>query len=286
MSASEQDQERFNEFILGIQRRITALESVPAPSAPVSSKIKVSLPEKFDGRITKYRDFLASVRNYFVLQGNQYSSDEIKVRFIGTLLTGDPLTWFRGLVESDSPSLYDLETFLQDFQDNYDDPYARHHAQAAIRRLRQGKGSVVSYASKFRRLASDTGFNDEAKIEIFKNGLIDEVKDVLAGILDEPPGFEQFINFCIKIDHRLYARRVEKKKPSGSDLKPSASKKEQQSSAHADPSAMDVDAVQASAGKSKKLSQEERTRRLKENLCLYCGEPDHRLASCPKKSKN
>jgi hypothetical protein len=48
---------------------------------------------------------------------------------------------------------------------------------------------------------------------------------------------------------------------------------------------MDIDSLD-NRSKPKKLTQEERARRIKENLCLYCGESGHRASGCPKKSKN
>jgi hypothetical protein len=58
---------------------------------------------------------------------------------------------------------------------------------------------------------------------------------------------------------------------------------------------MDLDAMNAANGGSssggtasnpRRLTKEERDRRLKENLCLYCGAAGHRVFACPKKSKN
>lgn len=263
---------------LQLNDRLSQLERAPSSMKNLKLNPKVPIPDKFDGNISKYRDFLASIKNYFALQGDRYPDDETKVRFIGTLFTGDPLSWFRSLIESDSESLYDFQRFIDEFKSNYDDPYVMKNAQSKLRRLKQGKGSVLSYASRFRRLASESGYNNEAKIALFRTGLNDDVKDVLATLLDEPSEFESFINFCIKIDHRLFDRRMEKRGLSQSSFQ---SKKP---SGTSEPSPMDLDNLENV--KSKKLSKEERQRRFKENLCLYCGEAGHRLSNCPKKSKN
>ena len=218
------------------------------------------MPEKIDGKISKYRDFLAAVKNYFVFQRARYPTEEMQVRFIGTLFTGDPLTWFRGLIESESECLLSMNAFLHECQANYDDPFARSHAQASVGRLRQAKGSVVSYAAKFRRVASDTGYNAEAKISVFKNGLNDDVKDVLARSLEEPEEFEPFVNYCIKIYSRLYERHLQKKLDTPSVVFPRShsSRREVPSSSSSGTVPMELDAHQAISDKSKKLSKEER----------------------------
>ena len=290
MSTPEEVQAQFNESLGNLNERLVQLETAPGPVAIAAPRHdpKACMPEKFDGKISKYRDFLASIKNYFVLQGARYPTEEIKIRFIGTLLTGDPLTWFRSLIEADAEVLTSMDLFLDEFKANYDDPFVRNHAQASLGRLRQAKSSVVTYAAKFQRIASDTGYNAEAKISVFRFGLNDDVKDVLASSLEEPVEFEAFVNYCIKIDNRLYERRLEKK-TSGAVLVPHRNNFTRRESPAASSSAtvpMDLDALQVTPGKSKKLSNDERTRRIKGNLCLYCGEAGHRIAGCPKKSKN
>jgi hypothetical protein len=286
MSSSADAQESLNVFLSQLNDRVAQLETHPAPAVlpAVPVNPKTPMPEKFEGKISKYRDFLASVKNYFVLQGFRYPTDETKIRFIGTLLSGDPLTWFRTLIESDSAILLDMELFIKEFQANYDDPYVQSHAQTAIRRLKQGKNSVVTYAAKFRRLAADTGYNSDAKVSMFRSGLNDDVKDVLSTALEEPTEFEDFINYCIKIDHRIYDRRLEKKNASShTHGDPHPKKFETPRSGPTTP--MDLDGLQE-VPKHKKLTKEERERRIKEKLCLYCGESGHRVSRCPNKPKN
>jgi hypothetical protein len=40
--------------------------------------------------------------------------------------------------------------FISTFKAWYDDPHAKRHAKAAIKRLKQRKGSVISYSAKFK----------------------------------------------------------------------------------------------------------------------------------------
>ena len=76
--------------------------------------------------------------------------------------------------------------------------------------MKQGKTSCLAYATKFRRLAYETGFNNGALVNFFRKGLNDDLKDRLANALEEPDELEEFIALCVKIDQRLYDRRVEK----------------------------------------------------------------------------
>ncbi len=129
---------------------------------------KVSLPEKFSGSISRFRDFIASVENIFALQPHRYPQDEIKTRFIGTLLIGDALSWFRDLVEQFPERLRNYEVFKYEFKTMFDDPNATRHACDQLSRLSQGSGSVSHYSLKFRRLAAQTGYNEAALRHFFR----------------------------------------------------------------------------------------------------------------------
>ena len=198
-------------LLLNLNQRLQLLES--RGSSPGSSNHgvpKIGLPEKFSGNISRCRDFVLSVENVFALQPGRYPSDEIKSRFVGTLLTHEALAWFRDIVERKPHLLSNFHSFILDFRAYFDDPNAKRHAAAAIGRLKQAKGSVLVYSSKFRRLAYDTGFNNDALVDIFRRGLNDDIKDRLSQALDEPSELEEFVALCNRIDQRLYDRRIEK----------------------------------------------------------------------------
>ena len=80
-----------------LNQRLESLESKPLTTGGATPK--VALPDKFDGSSSKCRRFITSVENIFALQSARYSTSEIRTRFIGTLLSGDALTWFSGVVD-------------------------------------------------------------------------------------------------------------------------------------------------------------------------------------------
>jgi hypothetical protein len=262
--------------LANLNQRLHLLESQPSTSTHVP---KVSLPDKFDGHIARFRDFMVSVENVFALQSSRYPTDEIKTRFIGTLLSQDALGWFRDIVEHRPGFLKNYAGFIQEFRELFDDPNAKRHAQAALKRLRQGRGSVLTYSSRFRRLAAETGYNDQALLDLFRSGLNDDVKDVLATSIEEPEDFERFMQFCIRIDQRLYDRRLER--GGGARNTRPVGIVPRQESANSGVSPMDLDAMRAEPNRTKRLTEEERRHRLDNGLCLYCGENGHRLATCP-----
>jgi transposase InsO family protein len=282
------------QLLQNLNSRLEYLESRPSHGSPAP---KVALPDKFDGNIQKCKRFLASVENIFSLQPDRYYSDEIKTRFIGTLLTGDALSWFSSILEFTPDRLSNYFDFVLELSSLFGDPHAKRHACDALKRLRQSKFSVLSYSTKFRGLAFQTGYNEDAKMDLFRSGLNEEVKDVLATSLQDPETLEELISLCIKIDQRLHDRRLEKRfaRPfSHSDRfrhpsRTSGSPGNSFVQAETSPVPMDLDSMQSKKvnwsdqNGSKKLSSEERTRRIQNNLCLYCGDPGHQLANCSKR---
>ena len=79
-----------------------------------------------------------------------------------------------------------------------------------LRELRQ-KGSASDYASQFRQIAvSLGGWNDEPLKFLFYDRLKEVIKDKLY-IEDWPETLDEYIAMAVRIDNRLYARRLEKR---------------------------------------------------------------------------
>jgi hypothetical protein len=275
--------------ISNLENRLTQLES-NLNSSPIGSnlsslsanhdKIKVALPDKFDGNCINYETFKAALDNFFALKASVFTSDEVKVRTIGTLLTKQALQWYSTLVKSESDLLQDFNRFMDEFKKLFSDPNAKMKSQLLLKKLKQGNGSVLSYFTRFRALAINTGFDVEAQMDSFRTGLSDEIKDVLATTVDEITDLESLVSRAIKIDTRLYDRKMEKqiKVPQVASA----------TSSTPDDSTV-VSAVSTNSSGTKtplrhgKITQEERQRRIKLNLCLYCGTSGHKLNECPKK---
>jgi hypothetical protein len=271
--------------------RITQLESsmqaspvgsVPSSLSGTHEKIKVALPDKFDGNCLNYETFKAALDNFFALKASVYTQDEIKVRTIGTLLSKQALQWYSTLVKGQSPLLKDYNAFMNEFQRLFSDPNAKMKSQLLLKKLKQGSSSVLSYFTRFRALAINTGFDQEAQMDSFRTGLSDEIKDVLATSLEEIPDLEKLVSMAIKIDTRLFDRKMEKE----SKVRPphaAAVTKSTPDVPAATPTAASASSAPKTTQQSGKITQEERQRRLKLDLCLYCGNPGHKLEQCLKR---
>lgn len=237
---------------------------------------RVSLPDKFDGTRSKFRGFVNQIRLITVLQPERYPTEESRVGLVGTLLTGQALSWFAPLFEKRSPILSNFETFLEAFVEAFGEHDKARWATTKIRSLRQGTRSASTYASDFRQLACDINWGEEALMSQFYCGLRDDVKDLLLSLPD-PQTLNEAISQAVKCDNRLFERRQDQR-PRQYTTRHSATMPASGLNSQLEAEDMQIDAVRV-----KSLTPEEKKRRMEEGLCLYCGEEGHKAANCPKK---
>ncbi|KAH6584380.1 hypothetical protein BASA61_007494 [Batrachochytrium salamandrivorans] len=83
-----------------------------AKHAPVSTlEPKARLPDKFDGTRRNFRGFINQLELVFQLQASRYDTDRKKIAMLGTLLTGNALSWYNPYIEKPDLFQYDLSTW-------------------------------------------------------------------------------------------------------------------------------------------------------------------------------
>jgi hypothetical protein len=258
---------------------LAARSAVIHPESTHATLPKIKLPEKFDGNRSNYRGFINQLHLVFRLHADKYPTTEIRVAFVGTLLTGKALAWFNPIIEH--PERYQAQwaswdAFLKHFAAQFAPIDPAITSANKIRRLRQGNSPASSYAAEFIQLASDLDWNDSALINMFRSGLSDAVKDMLVHY-DYPDTLSLAMELAIRCDTRLHETRLER---SGRDFSsprafvsrpndtPTVSFPNAPSTRSSVSDPMEIDAVSRPRGP---LSQAEKDRRRAAGLCLYCG---------------
>ena len=126
--------------------------------------------------------------------------EEARVGLVGTLLTGQALSWFAPLLEKRSAILSSFETFMEAFVEAFGEHDKVRWATTNIRSLRQEARSALVYASDFRQLASDINWGEETLVSQFYWGLIDDVKDLLL-TLPDPQILNEAISQAVRCDN-------------------------------------------------------------------------------------
>ncbi|KAI2668743.1 Transposon Ty3-I Gag-Pol polyprotein [Labeo rohita] len=205
-----------------------------------------------------------------------FGSEESKVAFVLTLLTGRAALWGTAVWENQDPCCASFSTLSAEMKRVFDRAASGREAARTLMDLRQGERSVSDYSIEFRTLAAECQWNEEAQWDMFLHGLADRVqKEIYA--LDLPANLNGLIDLALRVDSRL--SRVERRGlsarlPPGEGIPPRASGYDA-ISPHDEHEPMQV-------GRAR-LSREEKERRRSRGLCLYCGALGHYAFNCPVK---
>src|SRR6185312_11697636 len=231
---------------------------------------KVASPEFFHGHRKKARSFLLQLKNVFLAQPERFASDNNRVAYAISFLRDVAFEWIAPHLEVNSMMLTSFEDFEEAFNVAFSDVDRRRNAERELLCLKQGKRPVSALVSEFQRLAFETKMNADALFPLFYQTLNDDVKDELCKC-ERPTSIEEYYRLAIRIDDRLFERRTEKRSNFIPTFPRSFSPKPLQQPV-TESTAMIVDNIQRRGP----LSKNEKERRIKENLCMYCGAKDHK----------
>ena len=230
---------------------------------------RVEPPPEFSRSISEFPNFMTACTLVFTLCLITYSTDERKVLYVVSRLRGTAMSWARNIAENpDHQYRRDYPAFKTALSNLYSDRNLRARNEDKLSHLTQTK-SAAAYAAEFQSLVEPLELDENSKCLLFHKNLKSGVKDIIANV-GRAPTFKLLFDQAISIDQRRHQRELEDKKsslsknPSFSDSQPHGQKRP------------------APKGS---ISQQEKSRRITEGLCLYCGESGHLRVDCPKKPK-
>jgi hypothetical protein len=294
-----------------LTQAITLLAKSVKNSQGKSASTKVREPDAFDGTDPKkLRVFLVQCQLNFKARPVAFESDEAKVNYALSYLKGTALEWFEpGLMDPDDPPswLSDYAEFTIELQDNFGphDPVGDAEAELEALRMKHDH-RITKYAVQFNRHAAALDWGPSALRHQFYRGLPTRIKDEIARI-GKPLTLPALRRLAQDIDSRYWARQEEisrdnrqpipakKDRPEKSSDKrtdnhhtpkpPTSTPNHSGSSGNATASSKKPD-LSSKLGKDGKLTPDERQRRFKLNLCLFCGGSGHTAKECPKSSSS
>ncbi|OMJ19770.1 Retrotransposon-derived protein PEG10, partial [Smittium culicis] len=174
-----------------------------AATPSLTNNIKLPDATKFDGTVSEYQFFLKNMSIFFYSSPELFAADKSKILYIGTHLLGTASDWFGTLVLQQAPCLQNYEAFITEFGNNFSDPSHSIKVRGLIRKCRQGPISVIAYATEFRSLARDSGFDNTALVDQFLRGLSPKIMQYLM-VTDLPDSLEDTIKISVRVDNRIY----------------------------------------------------------------------------------
>ena len=275
---------------------IHSVSAAPSSTAP-SSSIRIKEPRQFTGKASDVKAFLDKITDYMYLQCRQIMTNyEQSLLFSLYLANGNPKSWYQVICNSSPEKLNDFNSLVEDFHHHFSDSDLKSTAYHKIKALCQ-TGSCAAYASRFCELVVYLDWTDKSKIAAFKEGLKDQVRDLLVMVRPKPTIFDNFDKICIEFDNAVHENELDKwHAKSGGDASKSTNcshPKQIQSNlqpvtttaSSSTPVLLPGEPMPINATKTKRgpLTQAQRNHRCTNKLCMYCG-GQHQIDSCPNMS--
>ena len=266
--------------------------------ATTTREAKIPDPDKFDGKRDDLRAFLAQLRLKLVEPG-AFRNEQAKLRYAVSRLKGIAL---EQIISYITPTKIDFDTvddLIDHLNASFDEPDRAASAARHLQTIKQGNKDFSTYFAEFRRYSQQVDWNQSAIRSALKNGLSIELENALI-TMDEPDDYNKFIQLLTKVDTKMRAARQKQVKPTptpksynngyikpnpGSSTGATPSPKAPvpnptaSNSGNYGPAPMDI------SSSRRRLTPEERTRRITQGLCLYCGGAGHIASLCPNRGK-
>jgi Ty3 transposon capsid-like protein len=233
-------------------------------------------PDKFTGTDrSKLRTFLAQCRMAFLANPSKYPTERSKVMYSASYFDSVALSWFEPFLFMDNDD-QNLPSFMNSFKNFeseltslFGDPDAVATAEHKLHKLKMKEDHQVSrYITNFRRYQTVVHWDESALMYCFRKGLPSRILDELARRDEKPSSLSELEQVALRIDLRYWERQQERKESFEPSRSTSFSSKSNYQPIRQD----------------KKLTQEEKERRIKNHLCMYCGEANHIAIQCPKRT--
>lgn len=265
-------------------------DSLPTSPAPQAREPYIPIPARYSGDLGTCSQFLHQCNLVFTQQPLTYSTPQAKVAFTMSLLTGQAAAWSLAISTQQPELINDYLKFTEEMKWVFDHPVKGSQAVSRLLDLQQGNLSVSEYAVSFRILAAESGWNDSALRAIFLKGLAGELKDELA-VREECSSLNSLIDLAIRLDNRIRERARERQGMGKRRFLPgiplnshdcTSGTPDTTSFAHEQRPPPADEPMQLGQAR---LTPAERRRRMRDQLCLYCGQQGHFVSHCPEVPK-
>jgi hypothetical protein len=254
-------------------------------------KAKLEAPDKYGGEKDKLTGFITQMQNYLQYYPDQFDGEGAKVTYAASRLKDKALRWFEPTLKDylmiKTADQDDFTTkvfgsyaeFEKEITKVFGDTDEKIHAQDRLARLKQTK-SCAAYATMFRQDSLRAEINEEGLMQLFYDGLKEEVKDELYQ-KDRPETLDEYIGMAVRIDDRMYSRKQQRKGHSTGFPKANDKKKRHQGTSYGTHSGpMDIDAAQQERHGTRSSSDTQKKRDKSDITCYNCNKKGHFKRDC------
>ncbi len=268
--------------------------NAPMPSAPLAPPPTTNTgiqfrfgadPRQFSSKSEDARPYVYAINERLNSSLAPIMTQRDKVTYFSSWLSsGAPQRWHHSIVQSKSHLLNDYEGYVKAFNDHFLDPHEATVYRQKLEAMKQDR-DVQRYAAMFREYTALAGVDEKTKWNCFFRGLKQDIQKALNVGQGAPTSFEKLVEYALNIDN--FNHMIEgtnsgaraQQKGSNNNF-PAAAPASSAAPSSSVPTPMEIDTAKVRLVNGRILPGE-RERRKKNNLCLYCGQPGHIIATCP-----
>jgi hypothetical protein len=224
------------------------------------------VPTTFTGEREKWETFIIQAHFYFAHYPDYFADQRNRGIYLLSWMEGENIrNWVNAILVTmgtpyESPLLGSWYLMIETATTLFGPINPEQTAREELRTIQQ-RTTVTDYHARFLRNATRSGYNEEALVDAFYTGLKEPIKDMMVNI-QRPETLNSLLSVAVDYEARILARAKERKK--NEPKRPWFSGK---------PTTINAT----------KLSQEERTKRMKEGRCFICNQTGHMARTCPKR---
>ncbi len=182
--------------------------TTPSTSSPIVFASPMARPAPFTGSAEECNGFLLQCTLTIDLHPQMFPTDQSKIAFLITSLTGPALQCAETILNQAGPATQTLSHFLAHFREVFGSSPGDFSVGEQLFQLRQGSMPIHQYSLKFRTLAAASGWNEPSLLTAFRQGLNSRLRLHLA-TYDDTYGLEKFIQLAIRCSNRLQSCSAE-----------------------------------------------------------------------------
>ncbi|XP_069486195.1 protein LDOC1-like [Ambystoma mexicanum] len=127
---------------------------------------------QFDGNPHRVKEFLEACAVQFAFKEHFFHTDRDRVGYMVSQMVGPALAWVTPLVTNNNPLLDSYTAFCNSVRTMFGRQEIRVASQEHLLDLKQGNLDILAYITKFKQIASDTTWSDDARGHIILEGFI------------------------------------------------------------------------------------------------------------------
>src|SRR6202789_673392 len=247
-----------------------------------TAKLVGTPPEQFDGTAAKAESFLSALQNYYYLNEALFNDESRRVAAaLSHFKVGTPAgEWARdkqNTALTGTRITYGMwQTFLDDFKKHFVPVQTEQQAMNAIWTVHMKNRPFHEWYQEWSTYASRSGANDATKMYAFRQALPRGLNNQLLGVTPLPTTLSGLVDKARAFDqqYRLWAQ------PSHGSSSTFQSRGPRTRSTTTNEPSINLADANVQGFQAKKLSKEERDKRVANNECFYCGHAGHFAREC------